>query len=54
MPRPPQTKLQLIQAIQRLKDVKVVLFDQGPPDRLSRALRLLKHKEITLIVIEEA
>jgi len=53
MPRPPLTKQQLIQAIQKRKEVKVVLVDQGAPDQLLRSLRSLKQKQITLIVIEE-
>ena len=52
MPRPPQTKQQLIQTINKLKSPKVVLLAEDTPFELSKALRLMKQKLLTVIVIE--
>jgi hypothetical protein len=52
MPRPPLTRQQLIQAINKLKSPKVVLLAEDTPFELSKALRLMKQKRLTVIVIE--
>ncbi len=52
MPRPPLTKQQLIQAINQLKNPKVVLLAEDTPFELSKTLRLMKQKRLTVIVIE--
>jgi hypothetical protein len=52
MPRPPLTRQQLIQAINKLKSPKVVLLAEDTPFELSKALRLMKQKRLTVIVID--
>jgi hypothetical protein len=53
MTRPPQTKQQLVQSLQKRREIKVVLMDQGSPADLSRSIKALKQKRITVIAIEE-
>ena len=52
MTKSPQTKQQLIQAINRMRNPKVVLLAEDTPFELSKALRLMKQKRLTVIVID--
>ncbi len=52
MTKPPQTKQQLVQVINRMRNAKVVLLAEDTPFELSKALRLMKQKRLTVIVID--
>jgi hypothetical protein len=52
MTKSPQTKQQLVQVINRMRNPKVVLLAEDTPFELSKALRLMKQKRLTVIVID--
>ncbi len=52
MTKPPRTKQQLVRVINRMRNPKVVLLVEDTPFELSKALRLMKQKHLTVIVID--